>query len=561
MTGITEIQSHAVHQLKDLQQVFQSVNPDDRSKQILLFNGHEMVQLQPFTWSSMLALKSKEMVTTARTLVELAQTQFMNTLYQRFIGPSVQMGSEIIFPGIPSSTMASAKDPIDLDKLRVLSKNMVERTAHIYGLHPDDIAVHSEALLVENIEKFVQRILLESSQVEAFYLGESNLHQKYMTLREEEKCAQKTVDFLNELALEDCHLHSPLVQDPRSGDYAEVMPMEILAADVVYQLPLITADEVEKLHFDIFIHGHGVVRYKTTTPIDLWSGLIAYRFTPETQQAGTSPSKLPPEILAVRGTQRQTNLSGFLGSMISVWHPQGPGANALKTKQVDELEKEMAGSSHDWILAGHSMGGEIAAAMSKRPLIKDKVLRVYSFSNPGRNKYHSSPDKSINHHHFVGFLDPIVQLGRSRDGNVTLVLGAEQGKPQNMFQMLNHVVDDLRSHHCVPQFLGNAQWIATKMPEDGPVAAYTPIFALIQRFISHHFYGPWKMVALLARAIWPTIQTFAKTMVDRAKKYVQEWKGTCQFSINFEAKNPSTTSSMVLESKGSPVPSPVVVTA
>jgi hypothetical protein len=474
------------------------------------------VKVEQLTWSELVSLEARDFEFTAAKVVAVAKEQFFDNLCVRFgisnlLVNSLDAGASHMHR---SRTLVEVMgrervhwiEEAQMRVLRELSDGMVERIAQIHGIVAASIHRNIQGLEVGNVRDFMHRIEQEAHDVYGVYLGEHDIQEKYRLLICTEPPVEEIVQFINEdLAAAQIHVRIPVEaeRDPSRPHFSEVMYLELITSHLIYKLPTVSEQERSQIRLKLYIQGHGLVTYRIEPEIDLWSGLIAYRFTPTDKMEA-------PDILSVRGTQRRSDLAGFLASMISIWHPLGPGGNALSGAGAKMLEEKIRKDGRPVILAGHSMGAEIAVALAKKKSIEGLVERTYSFSNPGRNKHHmNGQSRAAKVHHFVSASDPVAHLGDFRDGRVNLIYSHEVLIPEGIREMIHQAHSIILNNHCIPQTLGKRAWMALELRPGACIGKFNPVWGFLHRLVSNTLYGPWKMIAIVSWVALPVFQQLA----------------------------------------------------
>lgn len=235
---------------------------------------------------------------------------------------------------------------------------------------------------------------------------------------------------------------------------AHVKSVDLLSSHLVYMAPLFAAyfktENPQPITFKISLPNGASPEYKCTNVFNLWRGVVCCSFEPTSDEAG-------PEFLALRGTQKYIGLPGFLGSITSVLHRFGPGANVLN-HQTDGMS-----GLHHWlenkknvVLSGHSLGGNIALDLFTRH--PEKFQSVFTFASPGRNdrlldrvilEKHSQESQQRAQdkvYQFVHARDPLSHIGSNWLGKTIVVDYDESAEPSSF-------ADAIGMFHSCPLFL------------------------------------------------------------------------------------------------------------
>lgn len=502
---------------------------------ILKISPNHEVKIEDLSWREFSRLQPSELEFTVSRIVVLAQEKFFDDLCIRFgmldffiDGTRTVAGADSVNRSLKrlssrSEVMGVVRDrqihEAQVHVLRDLSDGMVRRIAEIHGLIPSMINRNTQSLEVGNVHDFLSRIHHEAHDVYGVYLGEHDIQEKYRQLTCVEPPMHEIIRFINdELAKTPVDIRIPVdsARDANRPHFSEIMSLELISSHLVYKLPTISQEERSLIRLQLYIQGHGLVTYRVEPEIDLWSGLIAYQFSPVDKPNA-------PDIISVRGTQRRRDLAGFLASMISIWHPLGPGGNALTGSGAKMLEEKIRSNNRRVILTGHSMGAEIAVTLAKRESIQGLVDRTYSFSNPGRNKHHMTGEGSaVNVHHFVSASDPVAHLGDFRDGRVNLIYSHEMLLPDGLQEMFRQAPAIILNNHCMPQTLGKKAWMAVELRPGACIGRFNPAWGFLHRFVSNTLYGPWKMVAIVSWVALPILQKLA-TLTHQGCEKIYTW--------------------------------------
>lgn len=504
--------------LAQMEQMIRKVQNSSLSKHAIVRISRDLeVKIKRLSWEEFASLETDSLKFTVSKIVELAQEKFFDDLCIRFgvhhepvpTEPNLNFETRVLHRGSSRTEVLGHLKEKRMEErevyvLRRLSDGMVQRIAEIYKLVSSTIGIQTHALELGNVRNFLTRIHQEAGDVYGLYLGDGHLQEEYRLLVSQDPVAEEIIRFANEkLAEAQIDIHVPVgqIQEDRPH-FAEVMSLELVTACLIYKLPLMSQAARDAARISLYIQGFGLVNYQIHSEVDLWSGLIAYRFCPVDQAKA-------PDICCVRGTQRRRDIAGFLGSMISVWHPLGPGGNALMGDGAQELERALCREGRKIIITGHSMGAEIAVTLAKKRSIQHLVERTYSFNNPGRNKHHMTGSVTPRVHHFINADDPVSYLGDFRDGKVSVIYSSETPLPNSFSQMVKQAHSIIFNNHCIPQTLGKRAWMAVEVRNGRSIGNFNPIWGFLHRFFSNTLYGPWKMVAIVSWVVWPIFKQIA----------------------------------------------------
>lgn len=504
--------------LQQMENLASRVNESSSKHAHVHVNSDFDVQIKVLSWREFMNLEAGELHCTVCRIVELAREKFFDELCTRFgVFPKQSSSRECSlltrsFSQRNGLVIEHTISEVELGVLRNLSDGMVQRLAEIHGLVPSKIVRRTHSLETLNVKEFLARVNQEALDVYGLYLGDSDIQSKYAELMLKKNSAmEKTVEFINnDLAQASINVRVPV--ENQRGDhphFSEVMSLELITTLLIYRLPLISQAERNNIRLKLYIQDHGLIEYQVHSEIDFWFGLIAYRFSPVDQADA-------PEIIAIRGTQRKHTLPGFFASMISVWHPLGPGGNALKGSGAKKLIESIQREGKKIILTGHSMGAEIAVALHK--VVEKWVERTYSFNNPGRNKHLMDLTPAARVHHFINDSDPVSYLGDFRDGHVSMIYSTETPIPPTMRESLAQASNIILNNHCMSQTLGKRSWMAVSMRPGAVLGNVNPLWGFLHRFGGNVLYGPWKMVALVMAAVLPFFQKIISWTVEGFNK-------------------------------------------
>lgn len=500
-----------------------------RNFAVLLVEGEQrLMRLQQLSMKTVLGLSAEVMVRTAAHIKAVAEEYFLQVLLDNF---ELSTPSKALEPSeAPKSLLCSLNEinslelyrercnfseisqeergskvfgELEYKKLKTLSAAAVNRLAHLYLIHTMDVVDYAQGLTIKNLKNFVYRVKAEAKEVQAIYLGPSTIPARYQRLESDSCLRLRSIQTLmTEIARNNFPLY---VLRTREEDLRESMGYDLLVSEVAYELAKVP--DPQDFSFEIYITQAGYpVVYRVSKTFDLWEGLIAFLLAPEGVEE-LENRKMIPHIVAVRGTQKIASYPGFFGSLITNFHPKGPGANLRNSPYIAAAIKDIIALSVDnVVVAGHSLGGEITSAFATHPSLVDKVASVSAFSTPGRGEYQERVPYTQVPKHFLRLQDPISQLGDNRSGQTFLIVDEDDNLPQSIPEMLYSLVRYIRNKHSTSTFLGNpGAWLLIKQPEGQPVARYSRVWEFTHRVISHHLYGPLKMAVLVSKAAWPVI--------------------------------------------------------
>lgn len=233
-------------------------------------------------------------------------------------------------------------------------------------------------------------------------------------------------------------------QDVDAEFFEHARSIDLISSHLVYFAPLF--DEYlksgkEAPTFKVILKDGSVADYRCTKVFNLWYGVNSCKF--ESLKEGAPP------ILSFRGTQKNMGLPGFLGSLASVLHRFGPGANIFnhKTEGMRELESWVE-QQKDAVLTGHSLGGNIALDLFSR--YENNFSEVLTYGSPGRNdrlldRQFLRFDEGIQRdpevyakkvHQFMHARDPLAHIGASWLGNRYLVEYDHTHEPESFAEAI-----------------------------------------------------------------------------------------------------------------------------
>lgn len=431
-----------------------------------------------------------------------------------------------------------------------------------FGIDELTTSLDISALVIENVKRCCEYIEIVSKNAACLYL------QKEIVPHIDDDKHEDFLKYFNE------RLYDEIISQIRGSgpDYEDVIEaiyLELIASNLVYCMPKWQAKLgkrwkrfLEEQIYAIKIKGYDkLIPYKLSKEYDLWHGLTAYMFEPNDKLLKKMGyDSTPPDIFAIKGTQRNPQLEGFGASMLSIWNPRGPGENALiNFSGIKAWFKRYKG---EVILTGHSMGGQIAASLVLEQTQCIKKVRI--FSDPGRNKqlirrlagisdnkyetYQTSQQlealqaaklassniesnevalesdvidaiealrleearleeirKKI--HHYVHPSDPVVGLGHHRIGRVWLVDTGDAPFQWNLNNIIKQGKRLLQHFHSTPLLapVNRDHYLVFEVPEKVKAAPHTPLTGIVHLFVSHHIYGPIKACIAFMGLIGPCL--------------------------------------------------------